>query len=606
LTARFGNEDVFKDIVSIPLGTDFRKFIQAAVSRCDVLLAVIGPHWAGDSDASGRRRIDSESDLVRVELEGAMLRGVPVVPVLVDGAQMPTAAELPTGLQELAFRNGTVVRPDPDFDWDMNRLTLAIEQLTLTSDAKTRSQRVAAPAAKLSIPAEVVVVTIMGAKGGVGKSTIACRMAEMIAEKRQNVLLIDLDTGTAGTTTMIRGRVDVPNRLQIGAGRRASVYELLTVIAATGQIPSDTEAAFDVTPNYLTEASDRCGRVYLVPALSGAVASGDATSTLLQRIDARRGRGGPADVSVLVQIIEAAMSHLPEIQCVVIDCGAEGSEFNHLVTEAHALAVANYVVAEPSDVCEQSVHRICHLLSQRPGSNAAEKIRVLANRVISSLDESSIAKRFRGFRIAGCIPDDRRLFEDMQTGRVNHRYGYDSISRAIHDALKNDPDLPRTLVPDELGWIRPLARALVELDPFGHEARTTGKRRALHWAVASILGVLCLANAAWRLIPPRAGTSHDIIRQAQGSAVLLVLIGVGMLGWVGYQWTFWRSRFRLARRIKEIVRSSAHSTEEIEALLIQLSRGGTSEFSLFAWVQDSIRVRQTAAHTFSVGESNNT
>jgi hypothetical protein len=45
LVERFGTPDVFKDVDTIPLGVDFRKYLQESVSRCDVLLAIIGKNW---------------------------------------------------------------------------------------------------------------------------------------------------------------------------------------------------------------------------------------------------------------------------------------------------------------------------------------------------------------------------------------------------------------------------------------------------------------------------------------------------------------------------------------------------------------------------------
>ncbi len=115
-------EDVFFDIDSIPLGVDFRDHIDRSVSECDVVLVVIGRRWIDITDELGRRRLDDPDDFVRLEVEAALRREIPVIPVLVDGASMPTAGELPETITALAFRNGMPVRVDPDFHPDMNRL----------------------------------------------------------------------------------------------------------------------------------------------------------------------------------------------------------------------------------------------------------------------------------------------------------------------------------------------------------------------------------------------------------------------------------------------------------------------------------------------------
>ena len=70
LRLHFGDDAVFMDIDNIPFGVNFRKHIDSAVSNCDVVLAVIGTKWAGETDA--RRRLDNPRDFIRIELESAL------------------------------------------------------------------------------------------------------------------------------------------------------------------------------------------------------------------------------------------------------------------------------------------------------------------------------------------------------------------------------------------------------------------------------------------------------------------------------------------------------------------------------------------------------
>src|SRR4051812_33687877 len=102
LVRHYGNQSVFMDVDGIPFGVDFRKHIIKELSECDVLLVIIGPRWFGEGK---HQRIHDEGDFVRIEVETALQRGVLVVPVLVDGAAMPQAGQLPETLQDLAFRN---------------------------------------------------------------------------------------------------------------------------------------------------------------------------------------------------------------------------------------------------------------------------------------------------------------------------------------------------------------------------------------------------------------------------------------------------------------------------------------------------------------------
>jgi hypothetical protein len=122
LAASLGAEQVFTDVDSIPLGVDFREHVSGILGRTDCMLAVVGCDWLTAADAAGKRRLDDPADLVRIEIETALARGVPVIPLLVGGAQMPTEADLPASLRGLAFRNGMSVRPNPDFHRDVDRL----------------------------------------------------------------------------------------------------------------------------------------------------------------------------------------------------------------------------------------------------------------------------------------------------------------------------------------------------------------------------------------------------------------------------------------------------------------------------------------------------
>ena len=93
------------DVDAIEAGRDFRKAIDQSVASCSVLLAVIGQEWLEPRAAAGLRRLDEPNDFLRIELVSALRRDIPVVPVLVRGAKMPQAEQLPDDLKELAYRN---------------------------------------------------------------------------------------------------------------------------------------------------------------------------------------------------------------------------------------------------------------------------------------------------------------------------------------------------------------------------------------------------------------------------------------------------------------------------------------------------------------------
>jgi hypothetical protein len=139
LVRKFGKRKVFKDVASITYGHDFRRVILNAVGRCDVLLAVIGDKWLSASKSPGSRRIDDPKDFVRVEIEAALERDIPIIPLLVLNATMPREDDLPPSLKNLAYHNGMPVRPDPDFEHDLLRLIKAIFELPPSPGERPRS-----------------------------------------------------------------------------------------------------------------------------------------------------------------------------------------------------------------------------------------------------------------------------------------------------------------------------------------------------------------------------------------------------------------------------------------------------------------------------------
>lgn len=127
LSGHFGSRLVFRDLDSIPLGVDFRRHLDQRIAACRVVLAVIGDRWLGMRDEHGNRRLDNQDDFVRIEIEAALRRGIPIIPVLVANAPMPREADLPPTLRELAFRNYLAVRTDPDFHKDVDRLIAGLQ-----------------------------------------------------------------------------------------------------------------------------------------------------------------------------------------------------------------------------------------------------------------------------------------------------------------------------------------------------------------------------------------------------------------------------------------------------------------------------------------------
>ncbi len=145
LEQHYGKSHVFMDIDNIPVGMDFRQHILNTIDHCDALVAVVGPRWIG-TEPSGQPRISEPNDWVRIELETALTKDIPVIPVLIDRARMPKPDELPGTLQDFAYRQAADLDTGRDFHRHMDRLIHDIsESITRRqAEAKRREEEEAA------------------------------------------------------------------------------------------------------------------------------------------------------------------------------------------------------------------------------------------------------------------------------------------------------------------------------------------------------------------------------------------------------------------------------------------------------------------------------
>ena len=96
--------------------------MEQQVGACEIVLALVGPGWIANTDPkTGERRLDNPKDFVRIEICAALSRGIPVVPVLLDGAPMPKMDQLPEDMRMLVRRQAEFVEYRT-FDTDVDRL----------------------------------------------------------------------------------------------------------------------------------------------------------------------------------------------------------------------------------------------------------------------------------------------------------------------------------------------------------------------------------------------------------------------------------------------------------------------------------------------------
>jgi predicted negative regulator of RcsB-dependent stress response len=132
----FKSEEVFLDVDSIPQGVNFLDFIKKKFENAEIIVAVVGKHWAN----SLKERENDSNDFVRLEIEQALAAKIPILPVYVEGAKEPGPKDLPQSIQGFAYFNGLHVRPNPDFENDMLKVIDSIKKLVSAKAIKRQTK----------------------------------------------------------------------------------------------------------------------------------------------------------------------------------------------------------------------------------------------------------------------------------------------------------------------------------------------------------------------------------------------------------------------------------------------------------------------------------
>jgi len=91
LQSSFTPEQLFADADPVQPGDDVVRGLNSKIGQSSALVAIIGPKWLSVSDTRRTTRLDNAADVVRVAVEAAFRKRLRVVPVLIGGAEMPSA-----------------------------------------------------------------------------------------------------------------------------------------------------------------------------------------------------------------------------------------------------------------------------------------------------------------------------------------------------------------------------------------------------------------------------------------------------------------------------------------------------------------------------------
>ena len=280
---RYGKDSVFRDIDNIPFGIDFRKVVNDALRGTDVLIAIVGPNWRGTRKRGGAR-IDDANDLVRIEVETALQRNIPVIPALVGGAMMPKPTELPDGLRDFSFRNAAKIDSGRNFDTDIERLMRSMDRLlegktVETAPAETTSsgdtERITVPIVRSQEPLEESTAT-PAVIASLDQSIESEAVAERVKAPSRRMALIGVLLGVVAIGAVsIWAVFRPPTSIQSPAGDvHTPVRELV------GEVPLPAERERALKPKDVFRECATCPEMVVVPA--GSFTMGSPTSEVLR------------------------------------------------------------------------------------------------------------------------------------------------------------------------------------------------------------------------------------------------------------------------------------------------------------------------------------
>jgi hypothetical protein len=296
LSAAFGAENVFMDVDDIVAGDNFVERMKQTLDQCDVLLLVIGPRWHSITDAEGRPRLASPADFVRLEVQTALERDIPLIPVLVGGAAMPTRADVPSQLADVVLRQAIQIS-DARFHEDADRLIEAIRRVTRARLRRPLWRRPATLAMAIGVAAIVAAVAVYIRESGdrapplrSAPATLSAAEAKaMIAEKdfheaQWNASARGVEhaytTRVGGDAVMIADGATGLVWEKGGSGRPLSYGDALARVNemsvqrfggyADWRLPTLEEAASLLAPPEGPPGTDAAGRVHIDPVFDFA------------------------------------------------------------------------------------------------------------------------------------------------------------------------------------------------------------------------------------------------------------------------------------------------------------------------------------------------
>jgi hypothetical protein len=359
LTAHFGPQQVVKDVDLHQPGRHAAEAIAAAVASCDALVVLIGRQWLTAAGPDGVRRLSDPGDCVRLEIEAAMARDIQVIPVLVNGADLPQAGALPPSLAGLAREDELELSPnraEADVVWLVQVLdqTVADRQAARAGAAgsvgSVGEQRTitAQPLGWQTPPASPAAVQSSAGSTGAGPTRTLPRRRF----RTRNIVLIACGTVVAvaiAAFIVLPGSKPAPSagakaqpsaRSKIVSSSRASASP--SPVASSRVILTDDFSTRQT--NWLDDSHQRAGAYTGTGTYRLTVTGADGQNELARPTSAADGLGNPTAMNLSLSVDARKIAGAAQGYGYGIATRADGSgDFYAFVIEDHAVAIQKWV-----------------------------------------------------------------------------------------------------------------------------------------------------------------------------------------------------------------------------------------------------------------------
>jgi outer membrane protein assembly factor BamB len=158
-------EGIFIDFDDIDYGANFVQHIEEVITKCRAMLVVIGPHWLNEAGELSHN--------VRVEVEQALQHGLQIIPLLVEGASLPSAESVPDSVRTLIYLNAVTIRSGRDFRQDMQDIAQSLDLPVSLSAVPAKQTRGSARVSRRALLAAAGVVGVAALGLGVQRWAVS-------------------------------------------------------------------------------------------------------------------------------------------------------------------------------------------------------------------------------------------------------------------------------------------------------------------------------------------------------------------------------------------------------------------------------------------------